>query len=103
VGKTVGLKGEPVTPGFTSADFLKAVTPVPPPPAGATIQGDVFLDVVPGSTVTFNVQGFNDFQPSIDVDQLFDADIHVLGDAVTLLDVHKVYIIVPRNIPDVPQ
>ncbi|MCC6554240.1 MAG: hypothetical protein IT372_14665 [Polyangiaceae bacterium] len=103
IGKTIGLKGEHVTPGFTTADFLKAVTPVPPPPAGATIQGDVFVGVTPGSTVTFNVQGFNDFQPSTTVDQLFDADIHVLGDAVTLLDVRKVYIIVPRKIEDVPQ
>jgi hypothetical protein len=53
--------------------------------------------------VTFHVDAYNDFQPSTFVDQVFDADIHVLGDAVTLLDVRKVYIIVPRKPEDVPQ
>ncbi|MCC6526455.1 MAG: hypothetical protein IT373_27655 [Polyangiaceae bacterium] len=102
VGQTQGLKGEVLTPGHTTADFIKAVTPVPPPPAGATISGDVFLDVTPGSTVTFDVQGFNDFQPSTLEDQLFAADIEVLGDAVTVLDVRGVYIIVPRASGPIP-
>ncbi len=103
VGQLQGLQGEVITPGFTTADFIQAVTPVPPPPAGATIDGLVFRGVVPGSTVTFRVDGFNDFQPSIEVDQLFAADINVLGDLVTVLDVRTVYIIVPRIIPEVPQ
>ncbi|MFO0547343.1 MAG: hypothetical protein U0271_03085 [Polyangiaceae bacterium] len=103
VGETEGLNGEVLTPGFTTADFLQAITPVPPPPAGATIDGDVFRDVVPGSTVTFDVQGFNDFQPATQVDQLFAADVQVLGDAVTVLDVRRVYIIVPREAAPVPQ
>ena len=51
---------------------------------------------VPGSTVTFEVTAFNDFQPSTSVDQLFSADIQVLGDLVTVLDVRKVYVIVPK-------
>ena len=79
------------------------MTPVNPPPTGATIDGDVFRNVAPGSTVTFDVTGYNDFQPPILVDQLFEADINVLGDAVTLLDVHNVFIIVPRTIPDAPK
>lgn len=96
VGETSGLQGEVVTPGFTTADFIQSVTPVPPAPPGSTIQGDVFVGVTPGSTVTFDVQGFNDFQLPLEVDQLFAADIRVLGDAVTELDVRRVFIIVPR-------
>lgn len=103
LGKTHGLLGEIVTNGFTTADFIESVTPVPPAPPGAAIQGDVFLGVTPGSTVTFEVKGFNDFQPAKEDDQLFQADIQVLGDLVTLLDVRKVFIIVPRTNPDKPQ
>lgn len=96
-GDTVGLKGEVVTPGFTTADFIESIKPVPPAPMGSTIEGDVFVGVTPGSTVTFQVNGFNAFQPCINgVDQLFSANVHVLGDAVTLLDVRKVYVIVPK-------
>lgn len=102
IGQPKGLLGEKITPGFDTADFIKSVTPVPPPPAGATIQGDVFLHVTPGSTVTFLVSGFNDFQPATTKDQLFACDVDVVGDGITVLDVHKVYIIVPREIPDVP-
>lgn len=102
VGVTNGLKGEVVTPGFTTADFIKSITPVPPPPTGATIDGDIFRAVTPGSTVKFDVKGYNDFQKPLEVDQLFAADIRVLGDLVTVLDVRKVYIIVPRVIPDPP-
>ena len=103
IGKTAGINGESITPGFTTADFVKAVKPVPPAPPGSTIVGDVFQSVTPGSTVTFDVQGFNDFQPATPADQLFSADIEVLGDAVTVLDVRKVYIIVPREIPNAPK
>ena len=72
------------------------MAPVPPPPTGSTIDGEVFRNVVPGSTVEFSFDALNDFQPSTEVDQLFDADIEVLGDMVTVLDVRNVFIIVPR-------
>lgn len=103
VGQLEGLQGETLTSGYTTADFIVSVTPVAPPPPGATIDGEVFRDVTPGSTVTFDVNGFNDFQPGTQVDQLFAADIEVLGDAVTVLDVRTVYIIVPRVPPAVPE
>lgn len=103
VGQPEGINGELITPGHDTASFIKSVTPVPPPPAGSMIVGDVFQGVTPGSTVTFDVQGFNDFQPPTAVDQLFKADIQVLGDAVTVLDVRNVYIIVPRAIGPVPK
>jgi hypothetical protein len=102
IGKPQGINGEVITPGFDTADFIKAVTPVPPAPTGSSIVGDVFVGVTPGSTVTFAVDAFNDFQPALEVDQLFDADIDVLGDAVTQLDVRNVFIIVPKVIPETP-
>jgi hypothetical protein len=100
IGKRVGLRREVVAPGHTTADFIKSVTPVAPPPAGAAIDGLVFRHVTPGSTVTFELDAYNDFQEPLLVDQLFDADIRVIGDAVTVLDVHKVFIVVPRRVPD---
>ncbi|RME25843.1 MAG: VWA domain-containing protein [Deltaproteobacteria bacterium] len=83
------------TSGIDTSQFITAITPVPPAPAGATINGDIFMDVTPGSQVTFQVDAFNDIVPETDKIQLFQVDIQVLGDAVTLLDVHKVYVIVP--------
>lgn len=102
VGETQGLQGEQMPPGFTTADFIQSITPIAPPPEGAEIEGDVFLHVTPGSAVAFQVVGFNDFQEHTTRDQLFAADVEVLGDAVTLLDVRRVFIIVPREIPEGP-
>lgn len=102
VGGTKGINNEVVTPGFTTADFIESILPVAPPPPGSTIDGDVFRHVTPGSTVAFDVTGYNYFQKPLEVDQLFSSDIRVLGDLVTVLDVRKVYIIVPREIPDLP-
>ncbi len=98
VGELEGLRGEELPPGTTTADFITSVTPVGPPPAGATIDGLVFRDVTPGSDVTFHVDAFNDFVPETTEDQLFAIDLDVLGDLVTLLDVRRVFVIVPRTI-----
>lgn len=98
VGQTAGIRGEVLPPGTTTADFITSVTPVAPPPAGAIIDGDIFRNVTPGSMVTFEVQAFNDFVPEIAEPQLFAIDIHVLGDAVTLLDVRRVFVVVPERI-----
>lgn len=96
VGQLQGLRGEVLPVGTTTAQFITSITPVPPAPANSTIAGDVFLNVTPGSQVTFAVDAFNDFVPATADDQLFAIDIHVLGDAVTLLDVRRVFVIVPR-------
>lgn len=97
-GELEGVNGEVLPPGVFTDDFITAVTPVPPPPAGASIDGDVFRDVTPGSTVTFRIEAFNAFVPQTFEDQLFRCRILVFGDGVTLLDTRDVYIIVPRTI-----
>lgn len=88
--------------GTTSADFVTTVTPVAPPPAGATIDGGTFRGVTPGAGVTFEVTAQNDFLPGGQVDRLFQIEIHVLGDGVTLLDVKRVFVIVPKDIAAPP-
>lgn len=97
VGQLQGMRGEVLPAGTTTADFITAVTPVGPPPPNATIVGDVFQNVTPGSTVTFQVDAFNAFVPATADDQLFAIDLDVLGDVVTLLDVRRVFVIVPRT------
>ena len=98
VGNTQGEKGEQLPAGTTTANFIKAVTPVPPAPTGATINGDVFENVQPGSPVTFKVDAFNDFVVPLPVDQLFTLNLQVLGDGVTVLDTRKVFVIVPKQL-----
>lgn len=85
-------------PGLSTARFIRLITPVPPPPAGASINGDYFLGVTTGSTVTFRFYAVNDFVPSQATDQLFKLNLEVVGDFVTTLDVRTVYVIVPRAI-----
>lgn len=97
VGETTGLRGETLPPGTTSADFIESVVPEPPAPAGATIVGDVFENVTPGSTVQFRLTARNDFVRHGPRPQLFQIFIQVLGDGVTLLDVRNVFVIVPAD------
>ena len=98
IGKTAGEQGEVIPPGTTTANFLKSIHPVPPPPAGASIDGDVFRKVKPGSKVTFRLDAYNDFVQATAKDQLFTIDIQVLGDGVTLLDTRRVFIVVPKKL-----
>ena len=58
--------------------------------------------MTPGSKVTFHLTAYNDFVPATNNDQLFTIDIQILGDAVTLLDTRKVYVIVPKEIVQPP-
>lgn len=101
LGEPEGLRGEVLPAGTDTADFIEAITPEPPPPAGARIDGDVFRDVQPGSTVEFRLRARNDFVPHTFETQLFTIDIHVLGDGVTVLDERKVYVVVPKALPNV--
>lgn len=98
VGETMGLRGEVLPPGTTTADFVQMILPEPPAPAGTTIDGVFFRNVTPGTTVQFRLTVQNDFVPEIAEPQLFNIDIQVLGDGVTVLDVRNVFIIVPPDV-----
>lgn len=97
VGKPMGERGEVLPAGTDTADFIVSILPEAPAPAGSTIDGDVFRNVTPGSTVQFRVTVENDFVMHTTEPQLFTIDIEVLGDGVTVLDVRNVYVIVPPD------
>lgn len=85
--------------GHTTADFIKAVTPVrgiPPSPMGYDRHDSTtFYNVLPSTRVVFDVDFHNDFQPGGRVAQLFRATIVVLGRAGSEVDRRPVFIIVP--------
>ncbi len=97
-GETMGVRGEPLPAGTTTANFVVSIVPQAPPPPGATIDGDVFRNVTPGSSVSFELTVQNDFVRHTREPQLFTIDIEVLGDGVTVLDVKKVYVVVPPDV-----
>jgi hypothetical protein len=88
--------------GRTTADFVKAVTPLrgmPPAPVGfARMDMTTFYSVAPSTIITFDVDLFNDFHRNgTGMVQLFQATIRVLGRASSVLDSHPVYIVVPSD------
>ena len=67
------------------------------PADGATVSGSKFIDVKPGTDVTFEISFKNDiYQPEGPEATLFTAAIDVMGEGA-LLDTREVYIIVPGN------
>jgi hypothetical protein len=87
--------------GTTTADFIKAIRPashgaVPLPGVpDPTLTEDAFLDVIPDTPVTFDVEAFNDFVPGGDEPRLFVATIRVLAGGCADLDERDVFILVP--------
>lgn len=100
IGKLKGENGEKLPPLATTADFIQAITAEPPVPDGATIDGEVFRGVRPGSTVNFRLTARNDFVPHTAQVQLFTIEIQILGDGVTVLDTRTVFVVVPKAVPD---
>lgn len=88
-----------IVAGRTTADFIKAVTPVrgiPDAPTGYDRHDTTtFYNVAPSTRVVFDVDFFNDFQPGAATAQLFRATIIVLGRAGSEVDRRPVFIIVP--------
>jgi hypothetical protein len=88
-----------IVAGRTTADFVKAVTPVrgmPDMPTGYDRRdATTFYNVAPSTRVVFDVDFHNDFQPGGRVAQLFRATIVVLGRAGSEVDRRPVFIIVP--------
>ncbi|MCK5808753.1 hypothetical protein KAH37_07205 [bacterium] len=81
------------TEEFITGAEAKSADPVD----GATISGSKFIDVKPGTNVTFEISFKNDiYQPEGPEATLFTASINVMGEGA-LLDTREVYIIVPGN------
>jgi hypothetical protein len=103
---TLDVNGIPVAdpaelPLIDTSRFIKTIIPVAPAPNGSTIDGDIFRDVPSGAQVFFELTARNDFVPETDQIQLFQLDIHVLGDQVTVLDIRRVFVIVPKAQPPI--
>jgi len=100
-GLDVDQGGAPLPMGTTTADFIKAVTPLshgPLPVPGVpapTLTPTTFEGVVPDTDVTFTVEAFNDFVPQGPDPRLFVATIRVLADDCGELDEREVFILVP--------
>ncbi len=90
-----------VVMGHTTADFIKAVTPVrgiPDAPAGYDHHDTTtFYSVLPTTQVVFDVDFYNDFQPGTATAQLFHATINVIGRGGTVVDTRPVFIVVPAQ------
>jgi hypothetical protein len=100
-GVDTDIDGNPLPAGYTTADFIVAVTPfshgpvplpgVPPPVLTPT----AFENVIPDTDVTFTIQAYNDFVPQAPVPRIFTATIRVLADGCSDLDERTVFILVP--------
>ncbi|MEZ4401094.1 MAG: hypothetical protein R3B06_13805 [Kofleriaceae bacterium] len=102
LGVTTDIVGNPLPAPHTTADFIRAVTPVsfvlPPPPPNLpdpTFDATSFHGVTPGTGVSFTVEAFNDFVPETNDAQIFRANIQVLAGGCTPLDQREVLILVP--------
>lgn len=105
-GVEADVDGQALPAGTTTADFIKAVTPldhgpVPLPGAPEPTLGDTaFENVIPNTDVIFEVRAFNDFVEQSDAPRVFEATIRVLADDCGDLDERTVFILVPpRTLP----
>jgi hypothetical protein len=103
VGVATDVDGVALPAGFTTADFIEAVTPFdhgPVPLPGVpdpALTPTTFEDVIPDTDVIFTVRAFNDFVPQEDYPRLFTATIEVLADDCGELDSREVFILVPPD------
>ncbi len=87
---------------FIKATIPRSATPPPgaPSPSVADLDGDSifdsFVDLTPGTIVSFTIIAFNDTVAELDEDQVFTVTLQVIGDGITVLDEKQVVIIVPR-------
>src|SRR5205823_1650853 len=99
-------EGDALAGGHTTADFLRAVTPVdatPPPPPPATkppvIRDGKFTGVLPGAVVRFTVEAKNDVVMEMSEPQVFHARIKIRAGGCADLDQRDVIILVPPSRP----
>lgn len=100
-GTPEGQGGAPLPPGLDTSVFITSTTPLssgPVPLAGVAapiLTPTGFVDVVPGTTVTFEVAGTNDLVPPTDVPQLFVVEISARADGCIDLDARELLVLVP--------
>lgn len=89
--------------GFVQA--IEAVAAAPPPGVEEPMRDDrrpvdgvldTFLDVAPGTELSFRALLRNETIPPADYDQIFNLELRIVGDGVSLL-VQRVRVIVPRG------
>jgi hypothetical protein len=87
--------------GRTTAEFIRAVTPVrgvPASPEGYERHDTTtFYSVLPTTQVIFRADFFNDFVEGGATAKLFRATINVLGRGGTVVDTRPVFIVVPAR------
>lgn len=96
----VNTDSENVAPNphdINATDFILAVTPTMAVPASGVSGMDdtTFFDVVPGTTVEFEVDFYNGIVPPPPVAEVYRARIVVYGNYSARLDERRVFIIVP--------
>jgi hypothetical protein len=81
--------------------IVPAAAPADPCAVGLTVSGDTYVDVIPGSTVCFDIVARRNetVEPTTEP-QIFMATIQVWGDHVALLDERDVYFLVPPEVED---
>ncbi|MEE9385661.1 MAG: hypothetical protein V3V08_19805 [Nannocystaceae bacterium] len=102
-GDATGTMGESLPVGKTTLDFIRAVLPhsygVPPLESAPepSMSDNAFLNVTPGTAVTFEISAQNDFLfvPAGAAAQVFVAHIQVSAGQCADLDDRDVYILVP--------
>lgn len=96
---TTWVEDPMVNDGVDAAQFIKAIKPKAATPAGGITGMDAttFRGVVPGTTLTFEVDFHNDSVKPATTDKAYQARIDVRGDKTALLDSRRVIVIVPRT------
>jgi hypothetical protein len=87
--------------GRTTANFIRAVTPLRGDPGMPTgfdrLDATTFFNVSPTTRVTFRADFYNDFVEGGTTARLFTATIDVLGRGGTVVDTRPVFIVVPAQ------
>ncbi len=85
-------------PEIDATRMIKSITPLRANPESGLLGGmneTSFLGVIPGTSVTFQVEFMNDVVPPRETSRIYEALIIVIGNGVARLDVRHVYIVVP--------
>lgn len=100
-GTPAALGGTPLPPGLDTSVFIASTMPLwsgPVPLQGVAdpiLTPTAFVDVVPGTTVAFEVTGHDELVPSTDVPQLFVVELAAIADGCVDLGTREILVLVP--------